>query len=264
MINQVNQSLIHQIEITLNTSVKSISYIPSGITNDNYLVNNEFIIKIKDQRVNYGNDIPSEIKVSKLANEAGLSPAHYFFPEFIKVDFIDNTSYLSIDNYQQHLSLLVQAIKTLHRFNVKNITSFNMFDRLKFYKQKSGILTFLPNEEIIIELAKNDYDKANKTLCHNDLVNGNILIQKQKLFLIDFEYAGINDPDFDVVSFLSENAFVDESVKEAFLQTYYQNEIIPTTKLDHYFRFADLLWYYWGLYAFQQTKKSDFHGNRFD
>jgi aminoglycoside phosphotransferase (APT) family kinase protein len=37
-------------------------------------------------------------------------------------------------------------------------------------------------------------------LCHNDLVSGNIINDGSQLWLIDFEYSGINHPYFDVCS----------------------------------------------------------------
>ncbi|RMA82396.1 phosphotransferase [Umboniibacter marinipuniceus] len=57
------------------------------------------------------------------------------------------------------------------------------------------------------------------SLCHNDLVAGNIIKDGSQLWLIDFEYSGINHPYFDLCS--SWNSFInaDESLN-AFAQRY--------------------------------------------
>lgn len=52
-----------------------------------------------------------------------------------------------------------------------------------------------------------DYSKLQPTelvLCHNDLNSGNLVFLNQKLYLIDFEYAMLNDKFFDIASFASE------------------------------------------------------------
>jgi thiamine kinase-like enzyme len=52
-----------------------------------------------------------------------------------------------------------------------------------------------------------DYLKLQPTelvLCHNDLNCGNLIFLNRKLYLIDFEYAMLNDKFFDIASFASE------------------------------------------------------------
>jgi aminoglycoside phosphotransferase (APT) family kinase protein len=56
--------------------------------------------------------------------------------------------------------------------------------------------------------------------CHNDLTVGNVLFTADRAWLLDFEYAGMNDPFFDLGS-LSANGELSMSVDERLLDLYF-------------------------------------------
>lgn len=250
--------LTFQIETALKIKVSSLAFIANGISNYNYLINNQTIVKIKEQKLAKFNSLVLEKQIAMALYELNLTPRHHFYPELIAVDYLPNVEHLTKENYHHYLTQLITAIRAIHDLNLETNHHFNMFDRLDFYKTEVGITTSLPNEQKVIDTAKGFYQASPKTLAHNDLVNGNILIDNHHIKLIDFEYCGLNDPDFDVVSFLSENAFVDDEVKAHFMAEYYKNTPLPKQKLNAYFQFADILWYYWALFAYKQTKRAIF------
>jgi thiamine kinase-like enzyme len=45
--------------------------------------------------------------------------------------------------------------------------------------------------------------------CHNDLLNANFLLRGDRLFIVDYEYAGMGDPFFDLGNFSVNHAFGD-------------------------------------------------------
>lgn len=55
--------------------------------------------------------------------------------------------------------------------------------------------------------------------CHNDLVPENWLLTPSRLYLLDWEYAGRNDPAWDVASYMSESA-LPAPARAAFLAAY--------------------------------------------
>ena len=59
--------------------------------------------------------------------------------------------------------------------------------------------------------------------CHNDLLPGNILFADDRVWLLDFEYAGMNDRCFDLAN-LSVNCGLDTAADEALL-TYYFGDV---------------------------------------
>lgn len=88
--------------------------------------------------------------------------------------------------------------------------------------------------------------KPELTLCHNDWVPGNICFTPKRDYLIDYEYAGDNDPFFDVTSFLTENELT-QSEKSEFLDAYFGRQRSEEEKrvLGIYEDFHNLLWCTW-------------------
>lgn len=244
------------IEKVSKTKINSLVLLDKGITNKNYLCNNSFIFKFKDQTINDFNDINNELVVANYLKDLNLTPSHHFYDTFIIIDYLKGSSHLYDNDVSLFLPSLVESIKQIHRYpNVDLLTNFAMLERLTFYKNNSSSLS-IKTEALIINNAKKYYDKAPLCLCHNDLVGGNILIKDNKLFLIDFEYAGLNDPDFDVVSFISENYWLSKKDEELFLKTYYKR--VPRKKITVYRRFLDLLWAYWANYCYKKTGREIF------
>jgi aminoglycoside phosphotransferase (APT) family kinase protein len=61
--------------------------------------------------------------------------------------------------------------------------------------------------------------------CHNDLLPGNVLFGDDRAWLLDFEYAGMNDRYFDLAN-LSVNCGLDAAADERLL-TLYDGEVTP-------------------------------------
>ncbi len=55
--------------------------------------------------------------------------------------------------------------------------------------------------------------------CHNDLLNANFIADGDRLWIVDWEYAGMGDPFFDLANF-SVNNGLDEAGDEALLSAY--------------------------------------------
>jgi thiamine kinase-like enzyme len=77
-------------------------------------------------------------------------------------------------------------------------------------------------------------------------VAGNIGYTKEKSYLIDYEYAGDNDPYFDVMSFITENSLSSEE-KESFLETYFTQSPSQNIRqeLEKMAKMHNLLWCTW-------------------
>ena len=51
-------------------------------------------------------------------------------------------------------------------------------------------------------------------LCHHDLLSGNLLDDGQRILIVDWEYAGMGDPYFDLGNLSSQQAFDDAAIAE--------------------------------------------------
>lgn len=64
--------------------------------------------------------------------------------------------------------------------------------------------------------------------CHNDLLPGNVLFDEGRVWLLDFEYAGMNDRYFDLAN-LSVNCGLDDDA-DAWLLALYDGSVTPRSR----------------------------------
>src|SRR5262249_36398443 len=69
-------------------------------------------------------------------------------------------------------------------------------------------------------------------LCHNDLMPANLIDDDPRLWLVDWEYAGVGHPLFDLAN-ASANAALDEDQDHAFLAAYHsQTRVAPSALVE--------------------------------
>jgi thiamine kinase-like enzyme len=83
--------------------------------------------------------------------------------------------------------------------------------------------------------------------CHNDPWPGNLLDAEGRIYLIDWEYSGMNDPMWDLANLSVEAGFgpaQDRNVMEA----YFGANVTPSlySRLEVYKAMGDLHWSLWG------------------
>lgn len=85
--------------------------------------------------------------------------------------------------------------------------------------------------------------------CHNDTVPENFLLgENEDYYLIDWEYSGLNDLNFDLAAFIVETRLNRTEINEL-LHNYY-GETIPEDaiqKIKSYILIQDLLWTVWAI-----------------
>jgi thiamine kinase-like enzyme len=74
-------------------------------------------------------------------------------------------------------------------------------------------------DEANLLLADLRFTPYRECLCHNDLVAGNILEGSQGLKFIDWEYAGLGDPWFDL-ALVTEHHQLSAQLEDGFVQAY--------------------------------------------
>jgi thiamine kinase-like enzyme len=83
--------------------------------------------------------------------------------------------------------------------------------------------------------------------CHNDPWPGNLLDADGRIYLIDWEYSGMNDPMWDLAD-LSVEAGFDPEQDRAMMEAYYEAKPSPAlySRLEVYKAMSDLHWSVWG------------------
>lgn len=96
------------------------------------------------------------------------------------------------------------------------------------------------------------YENEFKIFSHNDLTLGNILWNK-KCFFIDWEYASMNSPYFDLASIISSYNLNNKEIVHL-LGGYNKNNCLDIEKLRNWTKFTYFLDYIWKICLIETTK----------
>ena len=258
------------IQLIPDWSEKEINIEPinSGITNLNFKVIVDkipYFLSIADAKsqfleINFNNKYSN----NNICAGLGISPnVLYFFQSknIIITEFIDSKHILNEDfGSFENIDKLINVIKSIHQVNSFH-QEFNMFTLLKNY------MSVIKNENIeISESAVRNFNSINEigeklemfreklVPCHNDLVPENILIKNEKLYVIDFDYSGNNDPCFEIGNLCVEMDFNELQIKQI-IEKYFgelNEHLISRVNLH-----AILSDFGWSLWSFIQSTISN-------
>lgn len=109
----------------------------------------------------------------------------------------------------------VEALKKLHSSNIK-LTDYNAFGRLdndERYCIETGYV--FPEEykqlRARLEEMRKTFEWVEKVPCHCDYQPTNLVINNERLYVLDWEFAGMNDPIYDIACY--GNAGFDKALK---------------------------------------------------
>lgn len=242
-----------KIESLIGPLVKFERY-EKGLTNHNYYAqtaDQKFIVRVprtdNEQVVNRTH----ETAALNVIKELDLDVPNLYYDEAsgIKItrfipDCQEYEECLSENKIEQVGSLL----RSFHQADLKTPYSFDPYERYLQYRShvNDQIYDLSSYEHVMMDIANRN---THHVLCHNDLVSGNLLFSKERLYLIDYEYAAMNDPLFDVISFLSENQIFDKHLRKRFYQAYFgkQPDERLRIQLQEWEIFEDVLWCTWAM-----------------
>lgn len=236
-----------------------------GMTNHSYKVTradgNEYLVRIPGEGTEEMIVRDDERKSTELACSLGIdSELLYFGDDGRKVmRFIDDPQPMTEEVMcrSENIKQAADIFRKLHTCGVDTGVKFEVFEMADLYEKiiRDGGVAFY-----------DDYDEVKQTVmdikasvdangpiprvpCHNDSLIGNWVLDKNgRLFLIDWEYSGMNEAMWDL-SCLSIEIGYNEEQDEELLLDYYQRE--PSLEEKKYFvaakMYVDFLWTLWGL-----------------
>lgn len=235
----------------------SIEPITNGLTNLNYLIKanaQQYVLRItkKDSDL-FVSRKPEYQALQLLASQPWSYKVLYYdqtsgtlISEWIK----DSTTY-DLYTGSNKITMVAELMLNFHNMNQQISDDFNPVARFNHYFTQLTSFKYPIHQhlDILDEAANLEYKSC---LCHNDWVSGNIICTNKKAYLIDFEYAGNNDPVFDVMSFITENNIIDTRLRKLFYQSYFKemNESIYH-RIAVWEKFHNLLWCTWALLMHQ-------------
>lgn len=189
----------------------------------------------------------------------GLNPSIRYFDKSTGIklaDYIHNAEPLNAGTIQRmsNMNQIAAIFKTLHSAKVRFNNEFNIFHEIVKYENllaKAHGNMYEGFEKIREQvLALEDYLfelGVEVKPCHNDLVAENFIMDENgKIFLIDWEYSGMNDPMADFAALFLENNYTAENV-DYVLKKYFDGNIPEGTyqKILAYQVLWDYLWALW-------------------
>ncbi|HOJ45394.1 MAG TPA: choline/ethanolamine kinase family protein [Bacilli bacterium] len=238
---------------------KTIEPLYGGLNSMNYLVDGSRVLRIKLPGIDTRYSPKNEYVAERLAAPTGLVPKLLHFDQTSGVkltEFIPDTKFLSKPVTKDEIELVAIALRSLHKIHPANLSKFDPLERYRLYKDAAKLETSFPHEEQILSHIKDLLTRDTLVFAHNDLVRGNLLFKQHRVYVIDYEYSGVNHPLFDLASFITENNIDDQQSIDAFLAAYYQQKNIPRRDFAIFCRFLDYLWYYWAQGMFLTTGQS--------
>ncbi len=235
----------------------------AGLTNVNHLVSfggDRYVLRVPgDGTSEYINRADEEV-AARSAAAAGVNADVVFFDAadgLMVTRFLDGAATMTAERFRD-LDAVARAGKAflrLHTTASRFATDFTLFPMIDGYKsllatkgaalpdgyddvQRHAGVVRSALEAAPVQLAPSHCDP----LCENFLDNG------EQMFIIDYEYAGNNDPMWDLGDLSVEGAFSAEQ-DDALLRAYFGDEPPPDQRgrMTAYKALCDLLWTLWGV-----------------
>ncbi|MBO4533069.1 MAG: phosphotransferase [Treponema sp.] len=239
-----------------------------GMTNHSYKVtmNNgeELLVRIPGEGTEKMINRLDERKSTELACKLGIdSELLYFGDDGTKVmKFIHDPQTIDA-NIMKQPKIINQAAEIFHRLHTSGVDTgvrFEVFEMAELYEKiiKDGGVAFYDDYEQVkqtvmdIKAAVDNVFNAPRVPCHNDSLVANWVISGDgKLYLIDWEYSGMNQAMWDL-SCLSIEAEFGTKEDDELLNAYYgfENKTVGVEEKKRFIAaklYVDYLWTLWGL-----------------
>lgn len=235
-----------------------------GLTNRNFKVTvgaDEYAVRIPGKGTEHFINRLDEKINSEIVCEIGIHPEVVYFNEQsgIKiVRFIPEAETLNpkTGTREDNLVLVADIFRNLHTSGETFNAPFDVFEKITEYETVLANLNgqlFDGHEQVkqqVLELEA--YYKSLNVVpvpCHNDPLAENFVKSgEDKMFLVDWEYSGMNDPFWDVAAYIIE-AELSPAKEKLLLLEYFNGE--PTSEqLEQLLLnkiFLDFLWTIWAL-----------------
>ena len=257
-------ALFDQIPMLENRS--ELRELSGGITNRNIAVTIDgfkYVARISSSATSLLSiDRAAEFANSKIAAESNIgAPVHEYHPEhgLLIIGFLEGRAYSAAD-VSANLPRIAESCRQLHA-SKPFVRDFDMFKVQKSY------LSIVHARGFKIPYDYLDYEKYVQQLyaafsstpltlvpCNNDLLPANFIDDGKKIWLIDYEYSGNNDPCFELGNIWSEAKLSYPELVEL-VDAYYGSH--RPEKIARAWLFSVLAKYGWTLWASIQDGTSE-------
>lgn len=251
-----------------NEDIKNIKTLKKGMTNRSFIFtvdSKKYIMRIPgegtDKLINRKEeaDVYNTIKEKNICDEL-----FYINPDngFKISSFVENSRVCDPYNFED-VSKCMKKLKHFHDMKLKVNHEFNIVKQIDFYESlwlepKSIFDDYQQTKKNVLSLIPFvNKNKAESVLTHIDAVPDNFLFSKkgktENIQLIDWEYAGMQDPHVDIAMFCIYSLYDSKEEIDNVIDLYFENKCNINTRIKIYCYVAlcGLLWSNWCEYKRQ-------------
>jgi thiamine kinase-like enzyme len=220
-----------------------------------------YVLRIPGQGTEEYINRAHEAQSARETARVGVSPAVLHFDAATGVmvtRLVDDAVTMTIAQFRQRTGAPARAgavLRRLHRSNAQFSFRFELFAMIDDY------LKVLAGKDVTLPAGYHDVvreaDVVRAALaahalplvaCHCDPLCENFLDTGERMWLVDWEYSGMNDPMWDLGDVAVEAGF-DAAQEEQMMREYFGGEARPADRgrVVIYKAMCDLLWTLWGL-----------------
>jgi thiamine kinase-like enzyme len=234
-----------------------------GLTNKNYLLGTpkgKFVLRIPGEGTSEYISRSNEAHAARETSEIGVNAPLIFFDDKDGVQlagFVDGALTLNAERFKDLGSVrrAAQSLRKVHRSARPFLNRFELFQMIDAY------LEILARKDAPLPDGYHDVKREAESVrralgvrplpsvpCHCDPLTENFLDTGQAVYVIDWEYAGNNDPMWDLGDLSVEGGFTPDQ-DMALLEAYFDGHIPAGDRgrMVLYKAMCDLLWTLWGI-----------------
>lgn len=258
--NQLNSDLFDIIINVLNCKageIVEIEALKKGMTNRSFLFrcrNKRYIMRVPGEGTEMMINRQQEYNVYETIKEEKIcDPICYISPEkgYKITEFLEGAKVCN----PYDMTAVKSCMKYLRKIHAKKYQvehTFDLFEQIEQYESywqgaKSIYKDYIETKAKIYELKKYvDIQEKSWTLTHIDAVPDNFLFVNDRIYLIDWEYAGMQDPHIDIAMFSIYSMYGKTEIDEL-IDFYFENNCSEhvRTKIYCYIAICGFLWSNW-------------------
>ena len=263
---QLQSNALSEIEKALNAApeeIVDIRVLKKGMTNRSFLFtckDKKYIMRIPGEGTDQLINRKEEAEVYRVISGWGIcDDVVYINPEngYKITEFLEGSRVCDPLN-EDDLKQCMKKLREFHALKLKVAHEFDIFGQIEFYErlwngQPSVYRDYTETKENVLSLKKYiDGCVEEKVLTHIDAVPDNFLFIGNEVRLIDWEYAGMQDPHVDIAMFCI-YALYDRQQTERLIDIYFEGACPDNvrTKIYCYIAACGLLWSNWCEYKLQ-------------
>ncbi len=234
-----------------------------GLTNVNFLVetaSGRFVVRLPGDGTSEYINRRDEAVAAQLAADVGVNAELLFFDAadgLMATRYVDGARTMSPGAFGDPASIgrAAEVLRRLHRSGARFASDFRLFPMIDEYKSLLASKgAELPIGYDAVQVAAGEAravleaHPVELAACHCDPLCENFLDTGERMYLIDYEYAGNNDPMWDLGDLSVEAGFTAEQ-DDDLLRAYFDGNVPADARarMVLFKGLCDLLWTLWGV-----------------